>query len=73
MESKTQGSRPTTQKNPTPRTAFSRTDSLETKDRNARGQDQALRKQAQVFSEKKERKESLQKFFSSNLQKIKIK
>ena len=40
VESRTQGSRPTprTQKNPRPRTAFPRRDTLETKDRNARGQ-----------------------------------
>ena len=38
-------------KNPRPRTAFSRTDTLEAKDRNARGQ--GPRTQPQVFSEKK--------------------
>ena len=40
FESRTQGSRPWTQKNPRPRprTAFPRTDTLEAKDRNARGQ-----------------------------------
>ena len=42
VESRTQGSRPRTQKNPRlrPRTALSRTDLLECKDRNARGQGQ---------------------------------
>ena len=40
-------------KNPRPRTAFSRTEPLEAKDRNARGQGQGPRTQAQVFSEKK--------------------
>ena len=40
-------------KNPKPRTAFPRTDPLEAKDRNARGQGQGSRTQAQVFSEKK--------------------
>ena len=40
MESRTQGSRPRprTQKNPRPRTAFPRTDTLEAKDRNSGGQ-----------------------------------
>ena len=47
-----------------PRTAFSRTDPLEAKDRNARGQGQGPRTQPQVFSKKK----GLQKFFSGNLQ-----
>ena len=44
-----------TKKNPKqrPRTAFPRTDPLEAKDRNARGQGQGPRTQAQVFSEKK--------------------
>ena len=52
-------SRPRTQKNPRPRTAFPRTDTLEAKDRNDRGQ--GPRTQAQVLSKKKKR--SLQKFF----------
>ena len=51
VESRTQGSRPRTQKNPRPRTAFPRTDTLEAKDRNARGQ--GPRTQAQVLSKKK--------------------
>ena len=42
-----------TQKNPRPRTAFPRTDPLEAKDRNARGQGQRPRAQAQVFFKKK--------------------
>ena len=54
MESRTQGSRPR------PRTAFRRTDTLEAKDRNARGQGQGPRTQAQVLSKKKKR--SSQKF-----------
>ena len=66
MESRTQGSkpRPRTQKNPRPRprTAFPRTDTLEAKNRNARGQ--GPRTQAQVLSKKK----SLQKKFSGDLQ-----
>ena len=68
VESRTQGSRPRpkTQKNPRPRqrprTAFPRTDTLEAKDRNARGQ--GPRTQAQAFSKKK----YLQKFFSGDLQ-----
>ena len=57
VESRTQGSRPRprTQKNPKPRprTAFPRTDPLEAKDRNARGQGQGPRTQAQAFSKKK--------------------
>ena len=59
VESRTQGSRPRprTQKNPRPRprTAFPRTDTLEAKDRNARGQGQGPRTQAQMLS-KKEKK-----------------
>ena len=38
---------------PRPRTAFPRTDTLEAKDRNARGQGQVPRTQAQVLSKKK--------------------
>ena len=49
---------------PRPRTAFPRTDPFEAKDRNARGQGQEPRTQAQVFSKKK----GLQKSFSGNLQ-----
>ena len=60
----TQGSRPRTQKNPRPRTAFPRTDPLEARDWNARGQ--GPRTQPQVFSKKK----GLQKSFSGNLQVI---
>ena len=49
-------------KNPRPRTAFPRTDTLETKNRNARGQ--GPRTQAQVLSKKKKKKKrSSQKFF----------
>ena len=57
------------QKNPRPRprTAFSKTDPLEAKDRNARGQGQGSRTQPQVFSKKNE---GLQKSFSGNLQLI---
>ena len=68
MESRTQGSRPRprTQKNPRPRTAFPRTDTLEAKDRNARGQGQGPRTQAQVLSKKKR---SSQKFFRQSPQK----
>ena len=49
---------------PRPRTAFPRTDTLEAKDRNARGQ--GPRTQPQVFSKKK--KKGLRKSFSGNLQ-----
>ena len=56
---RTQGSRP--------RTAFPRTDTLEAKDRNAWGQGQGPRTQAQVLSKKKKR--SSQKFFRGELQK----
>ena len=45
---------------PRPRTAFRRTDTLEAKDRNARGQSQGPRTQAQVL---KKKKKSSQKFF----------
>ena len=63
MESRTQGSRPRTQKNPRPRprTAFPRTD-------NSRGQGQECsrpRTQAQVLSQKK-KKRSSQKFFKQS-------
>ena len=51
-------------KNPRPRTAFPRTDTLEAKDRNARGQ--GPRTQAQVLSKKKK---GLHKNFSGDLQK----
>ena len=40
---------------PRPRTAFPRTDTLEAKDRNARGQGQAPRTQAQVLSKTKKK------------------
>ena len=49
---------------PRPRTAFPRTEPLEAKDRNARGQGQGPRTQPQVFSKKK----GLQKSFPDNLQ-----
>ena len=49
---------------PRPRTVFPRTDPLEAKDRNARGQGQGLRTQPQVFSKKK----GLQKSFSGNFE-----
>ena len=52
-------------KNPRPRTAFLRTDTLEAKDRNAQGQGQEPRTQAQVLSEKK----GLHKNFSGDLHK----
>ena len=47
-------------KNPRPRTAFPRTDPLEAKDRNARGQGQGPKTQLQAFPPKKR---SLKKFF----------
>ena len=49
-------------------TAFPRTDTLETKDRNARGQGQGPRTQAQVLSKKK----GLHKNFSGDLRKKKV-
>ena len=66
VKSRTQGSRPRTQKNPRPRPrpAFPRTDPLKTKDRNAQSQGQGPKTQAQVFSKKK----GLQIFFSGDLQ-----
>ena len=53
VESRTQGSRPRTQKNLRPRTALPRTDTLKAKGRNAQGQGQGPKTQAQVlfFSE----------------------
>ena len=65
VESRTQGSRPKprTQKNPRPNTALPRTDPLEAQDRNARGQGQRPRTQAQVFFKKN-------KFFKNILQAI---
>ena len=67
---------------PRPRTAFPRTDTLEAKDRNARGQGQGPRTQAQVLSKKKKKvftkifqaisktkKMSSQKFFKRSPQK----
>ena len=66
-------------KNPRPRTGFPRTDTLEAKDRNARGQGQGPRTQAQVLSKKKRssqkffrrspKKRSSQKFFTRSPQK----
>ena len=55
---------------PRPRTAFPRTDTLEAKDRNARGQDQGPRTQAQVLSNKKKKK-GLHKNFLGDLKKKK--
>ena len=56
------------QKNPRPslrpRTAFPRTDTLEAKDRNARGQGQGPRTQAQVLFKKKKKK-VLRKIFQA--------
>ena len=60
VESRTQDSRPRIQKNLRPRTAFPRTDPLEAKDRNARGQ-----RHRRTCSPKK----SLQSFFSGDLKK----
>ena len=57
-----------TKKNPRPRTAFPRTDTLEAKNRNARGQGQGPRTQAQVLSKKKT---SSQKFFRRSQKKKK--
>ena len=65
MKSRAQSSTPKlrTQKNPRPRpkTALWRTDPLEAKDRNARGQGKRLKTQTQVFSKKK----GLQIFFQT--------
>ena len=57
-----------TKKNPRPRTALPRTDPLEAKDKNSRGQGQGPRTQAQVFS-KKEKERSSKTFFSNPSQK----
>ena len=56
-----------------PRTAFPRTDTLEAKDRNTRGQGQGPRTQAQVLSKKKRTKRSSQKFFRRSPKKKKKK
>ena len=48
-----QGHKKNPRPRPRPRTAFPRTDTLEAKDRNARGQGQGPRTQAQVLSKKK--------------------
>ena len=61
---KAQGQGQGHKKNPRPRTAFPRTDTLEAKDRNAQGQ--GPRTQAQVLSKKK-------KVFTKILQAISIK
>ena len=57
-------------KNPRPRTAFPRTDTLEAKDRNARGQGQGPRTQAQVLSKKK--KKVFSKIFQAISKKKKV-
>ena len=65
VESRTQGSRPRTQKKnprPRPRTAFPRTEPLEAKDRTARGLGQGPRTQVQAFSKKKK---VFKKFFQA--------
>ena len=74
VESRTQGSRPRprTQKNPRPRTAFPRTDTLEAKDRNARGQGQGPRTQAQVLSKKKKVFTKIFQAFSKKKKKKKV-
>ena len=55
-------------KNPRPRTSLPRTDSLEAKDRNARGEGQGSRAQAQVLPPPKKR--SLAKFFRRSPEKV---
>ena len=61
-------------KNPRPRTAFPRTDTLEAKDRNARGQGQGPRTQsASALQKKKKKKKSSQKFFRRSPKKKKKK
>ena len=79
VESRTQGSRPRprTQKNPRPRTAFPRTDTLEAKDRNARGQGQGHKRKCspkkrssqKFFRRSPKKKKGLHKNFSSDLHK----
>ena len=81
VESRTQGSRPRSQKNPRPRprTALPRTNTLEAKDRNVQDQGKGPRRQAQVLSEKKSLQENFsgvfqktgfKNFFSGDLQKL---
>ena len=67
VESRTQGSRPRTQKNPRPRTDFLRTDTLKAKDRNA--QDQGPRTQAFSKRKKKSAKIYLDDLHKKGLQK----
>ena len=50
-----QGHKKNPRPRPRPRTTFPRTEPLEAKDRNVRGQGQGPRTQAQVFSKKKKR------------------
>ena len=57
-------------KNLRPRTAFPRTDTLEAKDRNARGQGQGPRTQAQVLSKKKRSPKKNKKAFTKIFQAI---
>ena len=67
LESRSQGSRPRTQKNPRPRTALPRTDHLKAKDIGA----SVLHKEKKVFkifSYAISKKQSLQKNFSGDLQ-----
>ena len=59
VESRTQGLRPR------PRTARPRTDTLEAKDRNVRGQGLGPRTQTLVFSKKKEKKKVFKKIYQA--------
>ena len=68
MESRTQGLRPRTQKNPRPRTAFPRTDPLEAKDslsedRPSRGQGQECSTTKDTAASVFQKKRSSKKFF----------
>ena len=58
---------------PRPRTAFPRTDTLEAKDRNARGQGQGPRTQAQVLSKISGDLQKKKKVFTKNFQAISTK
>ena len=64
LEAKEQGHR----RKCSPKNKKERTDPLETKNRNARGQ--GPRTQVQVFSKKKKEKKGLQKFFEERQKKI---
>ena len=68
-----QGHKKNPRPRPRPRTAFPRTDTLEAKDRNARGHGQGPRTQSASALQKKKKKRSSQKFFRRSPKKKKKK